>query len=248
MSKLGDRIRKASRLEPAPMGFAAAAAQAAAPSMLVVVRLGSDAGKTADAIAKGADVVLVDADAGKLRGAKLPDGAIVGVAAGGVGLQDAAALREAGADFLVIDGGSRGEALLDEKLGFVMSVSADEEDTKLRLLGELSLEALLVKEVETPVSVAGMLSLRRIASFVRAPLFVEIDAKADAGLLHLLRDAGAIGVVVPASDIGKLGELREKIAGIRVRGRKREEPHAEPLVPAQAMTGDHDEDDDYDDD
>ncbi len=247
MSKLGDRIRKASRVEPAPMGFAAATSRAAAPTMLVLARLGGDLGKTADAIAKGADAVLVEADAAKLRGAKLPDGAVVGVAAAGACLKDAAALREAGADFLVIDGASHGEALLDEKLGFVMSVSLDEEDTRLRLLGELSLDALLIHAVKTPVSVDGMLALRRLASFVRAPLLVEIDAGAEANLLHLLRDAGAIGVVVRASDVGKIADLRQRIAGLPARGRKREEPHPEPLVPAQALSGGIDDDDDYDD-
>jgi hypothetical protein len=248
MSKLAESIRKAGKQEPAPIGFAAAAAKTTSPSVLVIVNAGNDSGKAAEALNKGADAVLLDLDAGKLRGAKLPDGAVVGVMAGNAGREEAAALREAGADFLVISEASRGDALLDEKLGFVITAPYDAEDNRLRLLGELSLDAVLVTAPETPVTVAGALALRRLAAFVRAPLLVETGAGAEAGLLHLLRESGAAGIVLPSSDIGKVGEVRERIASLPARGRKREEQRAEPLVPAQAMAGGHDDDDDYDDD
>jgi hypothetical protein len=63
----------------------------------------------------------------------------------------------------------------------------------------------------------------------------------------VLRDSGAAGVVVDASAIGKLGELRERIAKLPPPGRKKEE-RADVTVSASAAAGPaHEEDDDYDD-
>jgi hypothetical protein len=69
MSKLADRIRKATHPEPAHLGFAAPAARQKSASLLVVARLSAgDAGKAADAVKKGADAVIVDGlEAGKAR-------------------------------------------------------------------------------------------------------------------------------------------------------------------------------------
>jgi len=247
MSKLSDRIRRAGKTEPAPMGFAAAAAKAAAPSLLVIAKL-DDSGKIAEAVDKGADAVLVEMDAARLRSAKAPDDAIIGVVAKKADRKEASALREAGADFLVVDEDSDAGAMLDEKLGFVMAVSTRDEDTRLKVTGDLTLDALLVAAPEPPMTVGRVLDLRRVAGMGRAPLLVEIDADADAGVLQLLRESGAIGVVVAGA--GKVAELKERIASMPVRG-KRPEEHGgdQPLVPASTSAGshNHDDDDDYDD-
>ena len=59
MSKLSDKIRKALRLEPAPLGFRAAARERTR-SLVVVVRLDdADPKKIAAAIEKGADIILL---------------------------------------------------------------------------------------------------------------------------------------------------------------------------------------------
>ncbi len=69
MSKLSDLIRKASRPEPAPLGFGAHVARARTPSLLTIVRLASgDAGKADEATRKGADAVIIDgADPGRVK-------------------------------------------------------------------------------------------------------------------------------------------------------------------------------------
>ena len=248
MSKLGDRIRKAGKVEPARLGFATFASAARAASMLTVVDVGSDAGKIGDAVKKGAEAILWEGDAAALRAAKVPDGVILGVKSPGAGREEVANLREAGADFLVVDQESRGEALLDDKLGFVMSIAdgAALEDSQLRLMGELSLEALLVEVPALPMSVAGVMALRRLAALARAPMLVRAQPSTDAGDLQLLRESGAIGIVVDLSNTAKLGDLRKTIDSLPDRGRKREDK-SDALVPAQAGGHDHDDDDDDDD-
>ena len=79
----------------------------------------------------------------------------------------------------------------------------------------------------------------------RAAVLVEDDGNADTPLRQVRRGSGVAGIVVGASAIGKLGELRERITSIPARGKRREE-HAEALVPAQAQGHDHGDDDDDD--
>jgi predicted Fe-Mo cluster-binding NifX family protein len=244
MSKLSDRIRKAGKAESAPFGFAAAARPAPAPSLITVVRLNNDAGKAGDAAKAGADAVIVTGDAGKLK--DVSGDAVLGVAADKLDRRAASALREAGADFVVLSQADLAEPMLEEKLGFVLELRSDLDDVRLRLLGDLGLDAMILPAPAKPLTVERLVELRRVAALARTPLLVEDDGGAEASLLQLLRDSGVAGVVVPASAIGKLSGLRERIVALPARGKRREE-HVEALVPAQATVG-HDHDDDYDDD
>ncbi len=245
MSKLTDRIRRASKVEPAPLGFAAAAAKAPSPTLLVVVRLGeADAGKIADAASKGADVVILEGSAEKLRNAKATGDAIIGLKLDNPTRAEAAAAREAGADFLLIEEDTAAETLLDEKLGFVIAASRDLEDTRLRLLGDLVLDAILITAPEPPLTVGRVMDLRRVAGLAHAPLLVEAAVDIDASALQIMRESGAAGIVLPASAISKLAALKERITTLPVRGKRKEE-HSEAIIPAQ--THGHDDDDDDDD-
>lgn len=247
MSKLSDRIRKTNHTEPAPMGFAPIA-RTSSPTMLTLVRLAAgDAAKAADAAAKGADGVIVDGlEPKKLKG---QDGKANGVVFG-VRLQKAErnivlSLKEAGADFAVVDiASAAADALLEENIGYVLLVPAEADDTRLRLIADLGVDALLVQAPAQPVTVEGMLELRRIAALSRTPLLADVPADADATLLQILRDSGVAGVVIEGSALGKLASLRERIAALPARGR-RQEAHADATVPAQA-SHDHGEDDDED--
>ncbi|MDO8614843.1 MAG: hypothetical protein Q7T33_03780 [Dehalococcoidia bacterium] len=250
MSKLADRIRRASRPQPAPLGFAAAAARKAAPTMLSLVRLSADeAGKAGEAAARGADAVIIEAiDPRKLKEqAAKANSAALGVRPHKAVRQAVASLREAGADFAVVDTESAlAESLLEESMGYVLALPANAEDTTLRLLGDLGLDALLVQAPAEPVTVERLLELRRIAVLSRTPLLAEIPADADASLLQVLRDSGVAGVVIEGSALGKLEALRERIAALPPRGRKRQE-HTDAVVPAQAAQAAYDEDEDDED-
>lgn len=244
MSKLSDRIKRAARSEPASFGFTAAASRAKAPSLLTIVRLASgEAGKAGDAAKAGADAVIVSGDAGKLKDAGQ---AVLGAAPDKTDRKTVAALRDAGADFVVISRDAMAEGLLEERVGFVLELREDVEDTQLRLLGELSLDAIIVPAPKSPVTVDGLLGLRRTAALGRAPLLVEDDGSADASYLQMLRDSGVAGVVLGASAIAKLGDVRGRIEALPPRGKRREQDREAPLVPAQAHAG-HEHDDDYDD-
>jgi len=243
MSKLSDHIRRASKAEPAPFGFAAAARRTPSPTLLTIVRLSaSESGKAGEAAKGGADAVIVAGDAGQLKDA---GDAVLGAVPGKPDRKSVSALREAGADFVVLSADAPAEAMLEEKIGFVLELRAELDDTHLRLLSDLTLDAVIVPAPKSPFTVERLLELRRVAALARAPLLVEDDGSADTALLQLLRESGVAGIVVGAGAIGKLGDLRERIVAIPARGKRREE-HAEALVPAQAQGHEHGYDDDDD--
>lgn len=243
MSKLSDRIRRAAKVTPAPFGFGPAAVQTKVPTMLVIVRLaGNETGKAADAAKAGADAVIVAGDPGKAKA----NGAILGLAPDKADQKAATSAREAGVDFLVLDPAKAlAEAMLDQKLGYVLTLSEPMDDVRTRLLGDLNLDAIIITAPAAPVTLAQLLELRRISGLTRTALLVQTDVSIEPALLQVLRDSGAVGIVVDASAIGKLGELRDRIASLPTPGRKKDE-RSEVTVSASAAAG-HNHDD-YDDD
>src|SRR3990172_5667565 len=145
MSKLAERIRRASRVEPAPMGFGAAAARAPAPTLLCLVRLGAgEAGKAADAASRGADAVILEGtDAGRVKELAQKTAELsLGVRPEKAERSQVAAYREAGADFVVLEPDSASaEVMLEEGIGVVLAIGRDHSDMALRLLSDMSLDA-----------------------------------------------------------------------------------------------------------
>ncbi|HEY5639457.1 MAG TPA: hypothetical protein VIW01_05350 [Dehalococcoidia bacterium] len=244
MSKLSQKIRAAGRAEPAPLGFASAAARAPQDSLLCGVRL-QDPAKAAGAASRGADfVILEDVARSKVKGISKIE-ASVGVA-GDFDADDLEALVKAGVDFVVLAGPGAGAApLADESVGRVIALDGDLDDTHLRLLGDLGLDAIVIAAPKAPLTVERLLSVRRLSALARTPLLANATAEIDEKSLELLRDSGVAGIVL--EDAGKLAALKKRIAALPARGRRKEN-HTDALIPAQATAGhDHGEDDDFDD-
>ena len=251
VSKLSDVIRRAGRTAPAPMGFAAKAAAPALPSILCIVRLASnESNKAEEAAKKGADAVIVEgADDGRVKEfAKKSPELLLGVKPQKSDRENVAALRQAGAAFVVLEAESAlAEALLEAEVGFVLASSGQAEDTWLRLLPDLNLDALIASTPDGVLTIEQLLELRRVSALSRTPLLVEVPADADASSLQALRESGVAGVIIDGSGLDKLGRLKEAIAALPARGQKRQE-RSEAMLPAAAMASHADHDDDYDDD
>lgn len=235
MSKLADRIRKASRLETTPMGFGTGTTLKPSPTMLSLVRLSAaEADKAAQAAARGADAVIFEGiDVSKLKErAQKADQLSLGVRLSKAERAAVAAQRQAGADFVVLDPQSASaEAILEDGIGLVLALGWDTPDTTLRLLEPLPLDALLVPMPDAPLTLGRLLELRRISVLSRTPLLTEISAGADTSQLHALREAGVAGVIIDARALDRLPALREAISSLPARARRREE-HPEAILPA----------------
>lgn len=233
MSKLGDRIKRVGRVEAAPMGFGVAAERRVAPSLLCLLRLDREqVGRVGDAAVAAADGVIVTGlDAGELRDAVKK----VGDLSVGLRLENAeraavADARGAGADFVLLDERASAEAVLEEGVGLVLSVGTGTSDTELRVLAGLPLEALEVPAVREPLTLRGMLELRRLSLMSQTPLLVEVLPEIGASGLQVLREAGAAGVIVDGKHADKVTALREAVLALPPRGRRREE-RAEAILP-----------------
>ena len=241
MSKLSKKINQAASGEAKQFGFTAIATRGRPATILCGTRL-SDAGKAAQAAAQGADFVILEGTA-KVKGLEEVD-ASVGV----TGDFDAAALDElskVGVDFVVLTASSRAEPLAEETVGRVLVLDPDLEDTPLRLIGELGLDALVVRAPQLPLTVERLLAVRRISAFTRTALLMDVPPDIDAASLRLLRDSGVAGLVL--GDAGKLGALKERVAALPVRGKRKEE-HTDALLPATGAGGHEHDDDDWDED
>lgn len=236
MSRLADRIKQVARPGAAPMGFGRAAERRPSPSLLCLLQLNKEqVGRVGDGAAGGADAVIISGlDAGKLRQAikKLGD-LPVGVCLESAERAAVAAVREAGADFVLLDEGASAESVLEERVGLVLSIGNDIGDTKLRVLGGLPLEALGVPAVGEPLTLRGMLELRRLSMLSQTPLLIEVQPKIEAPRLQALREAGVVGVILDGQHLDKLGALREAVLSLPSRGGRRDE-RAEALLPSLA--------------
>jgi len=218
--------------------------------MLCIVRLNSsEANKAEEAAKKGANAVIIEGgDAGKVKDfAKKAPNLILGVRPQKTERDEVASLREAGADFVVLDAESgMADSLLEEKIGFILLARSESDDTRLRLLAELNLDALIPPAPDGSLTIERLLELRRVSALGRTPLFVDVSGDADPSRLQALRESGVAGVIIEGSALGKLGKWSETIAALPARGKKREE-RSEATIPAAATAG-HDHDDDFDDD
>lgn len=234
MSKLGDKIRKARRLESRAIGFGAMAARPGAPSVLLMVHGPASSMRPPDDLAaRGVDAVLLSlpnpqADMSQLakwakKTGDVPCGAQVMAASGKI----VAALKEAGADFLVFDAETTSaEALLETEMGYVLALSGEPTDSLLRTVDAFRLEGLWVDDWRGPLTVHRQMELHRVHLLSRKPLFAPVRPDIGPAELECLRDAGVVAVVVNGMEAGawqQLGDLRQAIDGLPSRARRREE-------------------------
>lgn len=234
MSKLSQKISKVARFDSAPLGFGAMTSRKSEPTMLLVARLAASESKRLGDLAKaGVDVALIDSPSAQ----KLPAAGeiIVGaVLSNGDGVL-AASLREAGYDFLCIDPNSvQADVLLEEQLGFMFPADPAAEDSELRLMETLSLDAVLLSAVTSSLTVRQQLSLRRVALMTHKPMLVAVSDVLEGNHLRGLRDSGTVGIVVDGKADKTVAAMRKAIDELPARRRRREDRQS-AIVPAMGL-------------
>jgi hypothetical protein len=242
MSKLADAIRRSVRTEAAPMGFGA---QRAEPKATMLVGLmTTDPASAAAARENGADVVIVDArKSGFSRGdASKLDANLNGAWLKEVTSAGASELAEAGLDFLIVDvDTTSANALLQDKLGFVLVLPEAADEHILRSLEGMDLDAIFIPSVPSPLTLRGHLDLVRTAIMARKPLACQVPAEVSKEELEGLRAAGIVLLIVEGSP-GGASRLKETVMSLPPRKRSRDERPAVSL-PRSAPAHNHDDDD-----
>lgn len=215
MSKLSDQMRRAARAESRPVGFTSVAT-APQRTMLVIAETAATAAAKA---AENADALLLPDDTSDdAIKAAAKNGVCVGVRLAKGDRARVTALREAGADFVVLTEEASAAALMDEELGYILDVPRELSDTDLRALDALSLEAILAPPVDAAFTIKRSIGLRRFVAFARKPLMLPVDAAIDAADLEALRELNVLLLLTPAAGAAA---LREKVAALPPRRSRR---------------------------
>ena len=160
MSKLADRIRKATRMSPQPLGFGSS--KSASEPTMVLAAIARDAASAAGLADRGADVVIIGTGSAPAGAAKPAGGAITGAWIAGRADNESASYREAGFDFVVFSADAAATSLLDEDVGYVIALPEDLTDNDLRTLEAFQLDAVDVGAIDGPMTVRRQIGLRRI--------------------------------------------------------------------------------------
>ena len=173
---------------------------------------------------------------------KTPD-LILGVRPQKTERDEIASLREAGADFVVLDAESAmADALLEEKTRVRPAVARGLPMTRDCGCSPSSTSTRSSPRPRTAsLTIERLLELRRVSALGRTPLFVEVSGDADASHLQALRESGVAGVIVEGSALGKLGEAERddrRASGARqeARGAQRGDAARQPRRRATTTT------------
>ena len=198
MSSFRTRLRQTTQASRGrQIGFSASAtAQPAA--QLLVVAIVEDAAAIPALIEAGAGALIstsLDSLAGLVEAAgELP----VGVRIDATTVADAKRATEAGVDFIAFsDAETEAEALLEPEPGRVLLIESEVDEERLRSIGGMRLDAIIVAPPSQPLMVRDQLALRRIADATGAPLIVPSGEAPSTGVLHAWRNAGSLAVLVP---------------------------------------------------
>lgn len=239
MSRLADRLRQMAEGAPRPMGLVPGIVRPRPPSMLTIALLGTatpDA--VAAAVAAGADAVVVDGSgvsAGEaLRDIKSAAGeALLGGRLEKGGKEDVDRLETAGADMVVLGGGSvHPGALLPEKIDKILEIDPSWDDVLLRGVEQLRVEAVFVPlpTFDAP-TILDLLRLQRTLGLARKPAFVVLSPGLGTDLLAIFREAGISGVVVPPAAVG---DFHSAIKDLPPPPRRRQE-RADAMLPVGSL-------------
>lgn len=212
MSKLADLIRRATRAEPARLGFGAGTHTPTA-SMLLAASIGERWKRgVGEAVAAGADVLLLTntpSDKELSEAIEASDGRPCGLIATKIEADQLPRLRQAGIDFLVLEPQAPASVLQEEELGFVLRLAGDLSEAQLRTLGTLSLDALYVERKDDgPPTIERQLELQRISGLTHGLLLVPVRAGAEQQELLSLRDAGVLILTIDLKERGAADALR----------------------------------------
>src|SRR5690606_37143370 len=149
------------------------------------------------AIEAGADILLATQPSVVEAAVKAAGRHPVGARLESGSAADARAAVEAGADFLVFDDSqTEARALAGHDAGRVLLLDDQRSEERLRSLGGLGLDAIVIGAVSAEMTVRDQLGLRRIVELTGAPLIAEVSGGADETAMETWRDAGAPLVLV----------------------------------------------------
>lgn len=219
MSRIADRLQT-QRKTSSPIGFGMAGSSAGVRRMLILVGVRRiPAKKTLSVITGSADAVVVIGDG---EGGELPVREAVGVAGNmpvGVrlwkGVPLAEALSDSGCDFIICDADEPAEVLALEGVGCFIEVPPGVESSRLRAIGDLGVEAVLLSTESVDVrALAVAIECRRVRTATGRPVVLQVGQPISSDQVTVLWRGGVGALFLDASDgTGLLTSARAAVDG-----------------------------------
>ena len=258
MSELMDKLERASTGAVKPMGFGTAAKREKIAPVLLLGGVAAGSEAEAKSVTDAAlDAALVNADASTKkvdldRSAKALKGSTWGV-----WRAEAQADAPNGCDFQVFSSDATPIAAFgDEEHTTVMEIVPELDDSQLRTIEDLPVDAFLVSLADAgKLDVKQLMRLARVRGVTSKWLLVRLVSPPAGGELAVLRDAGvdAIVIDVAGQDIKALKSCREALLELPHQAPNKRRNRVVATVPslrpaAAPPRREEEEEDDYDDD
>ncbi|MCH8086684.1 MAG: hypothetical protein IIC81_02405, partial [Chloroflexi bacterium] len=225
MSRLLDKLEKASQPAPKQMGFIPMPSEAAVPPLALIIRLDADSPQLMKGTQNVADCLILRVEGlDKVKAVlkklgKLPETLPWGVQSQKIEMDQLDALGEAGCDFLVfgIDG-TPASVLNEEDIAKVLSIDTSVEEQFLRVLDDMPTDSIIIEtEPGERLSVRELMVYRSILCAVSKPVMVRTRIDLEEGELLALQNAGFLGIIVEprtSKEMKQVAGLRKAIEGL----------------------------------
>lgn len=219
MSKIGLQLQKLNR-PAAPIGFGFLRSAPARPRMLIMVHVdGRLPASDVFSVVECADAIVVEAGSGSA--AAVSEALSEWQSEVPLGFwMEATAVMPADAefhsvDFVVCDLDGPAETLAAKDRGTLVCVMPDSEPVRLRAVGEVGVEALILRGKEMDLTrVSAAVECRRVRSACARPVLLHVSHALEPGLLLALWRAGVDGLVVDSGlGVDGLKALRAAVTG-----------------------------------
>ena len=259
MSLLIDALKKVDRAASQPIGFRTARTTDSEPRILLIASLEPGAiSQMADNITN-ADAILLCSAKSRLTVksiqetvSSLPD-IPWGLFLEDIGAGKASILIEAGCDFVILAANSPVTITpQDEKIGIIIQVESTLDDSSLRAINNLTVDAIVAADVyqgNVSMSWHQLINVQRLANLLTKPLLVTVPLGITDSELKAIWEAGVDGVIVDVDTSKSQGlqELRGIIGKLPPRSaRKRDK--AEALLPYSGSVKEPEPEEDYEED
>ena len=246
MAKLADLIKRATKGEPAPLGFGSAREKPTASMVLVALAAKRWPQAASDAVAAGADALFLTGRPNEKEiteaiasAGDRPCGLLV------AGDADLSPLHGAGLDFLALSPDAPARLLQNEDPTFLLHVRDDLTDVQLRTIEALPVDALFLDGGSEPLTISRQMEIQRVSGLARKTIMLSVASDSTQDDLLSLRESGValIAVDMASQDATEaLRHLRGLIDALPKRGRLRGQERPAVMLPT-VSSHDHEEDD-----
>lgn len=236
MSKIIKKLRQISHSAAPPMGFKTTTISPSQLMLVIAAVTRSNSGIVAQLTEAEADALIVHSHdlVKELQTIQKIAGSLNDIPWGvwpeTVNKAGIEGLKDAGGDLLIFEASEAPASLTQEEVGKVIKITPPFEESLIRTIGQLPIDAVLLdfREEDENLTISQLMNIQLISDSINKPLLVAIQQMLDQKEIQALWEAGVKGVVmeVEKGPMTDLTGLRQAIAALSPASRKQREKRA----------------------